>query len=131
MSKIDRLANQALQLKKAFLMAIAIANLGDKISQTDYIIPAYQTWRNKELKRHIQDLEDDFNVIAKIIFLNWKPGLSYKKLKTRKQRVIFLILLTRKITLCNLVRKIIGVSLRNYKKRKAWIYEIREANDTI
>jgi hypothetical protein len=72
MNKINRLANQALQLKKGWLVLMALSCQGNNLTGNDIFIPDYQKFGNKELKRHIQDLEDDFDSAAKRAFLNWK-----------------------------------------------------------
>lgn len=72
MSKTNRLANEALQLKKAWLVTIALSGLFDQVKVEDLEIADYEKWGNKELKRQIKDLETDFDYIAKRAFLNWK-----------------------------------------------------------
>lgn len=72
MDKTNRLANQASQLNKAWLIGVALAGEGTLLESYHLNIPNYTKWRNKELKRQIQDLEDDFDDVAKRVFLNWK-----------------------------------------------------------
>jgi hypothetical protein len=71
MNKKIRLANQALQLKRAWLILVALAGLGDQLTEKEFIILDYSKWGNNELKRHIKDLEDDFDDIANRTFLDW------------------------------------------------------------
>lgn len=72
--KHDRLVAQALDLKKAWLLAVAIRGVGDQLTDASVTIPAYRTWENKALKRHIRELEEDFCDIAKHVLLNWNPS---------------------------------------------------------
>jgi hypothetical protein len=67
-----RLASEALQLKKAWLLAVAVRGSDSQMSQKDYYIPDYRNYENKWLKRHIKDLEDDFEDLAEQILLNWR-----------------------------------------------------------
>ena len=70
--KDTRLAEQAFQLKKAWLLAAAFIGAGKQMTEKDFTIPNYLAWENKLLKSHIADLEDDFEDIAKHVLLNWK-----------------------------------------------------------
>jgi hypothetical protein len=70
--KHRRLAEQAIALKKAWLLAAAMLGAGKQLTEKDFRIPNYFSWENKALKRHITDLEGDFEHIAKRLFLNWK-----------------------------------------------------------
>jgi hypothetical protein len=70
--KLARLADQALRLKKAWLLAAAFIGADKKMTEKDLVIPTYLAWENKLLKHHIADLEYDFEFTAKQIFLNWK-----------------------------------------------------------
>ena len=72
--KHTRLAMEALQLKRAWLLAAAIIGRCNRMTQKDFAIPNYLSWENKSLKRHIEDLEEDFEDLAKIIFQNWKTS---------------------------------------------------------
>lgn len=67
-----RLATEALQLKKAWLLTAAVMGVGHQLTKTEYIIPKYLTWNIKSLKQHIEDLKDDFESHAKQLLLDWK-----------------------------------------------------------
>lgn len=70
--KHKRLVLEAWQLKRAWLLAAAVLGIGRQMNERDYLVPNYITSENKWLKRHIRDLEDDFDNLAKHILLNWK-----------------------------------------------------------
>ena len=70
--KHRRLVSEALQLKQAWLLAAAFTGFGKQLAEKDYRIPNYIARDNKWLKRHIKDLEDDFEDRAKRVLLNWK-----------------------------------------------------------
>lgn len=67
-----RLAAEAFHVKKAWLLAAAMVGIGRQLTEKDYFIPNYASFENKWLKRHIKDLEDDFEVLAEQILLDWK-----------------------------------------------------------
>ncbi len=67
-----RLVHQALKLKKAWLLAAAFIGAGKQMTEKELIIPNYLAWENKRLKCHIEDLEGDFEHIARRVVLNWK-----------------------------------------------------------
>ena len=66
-----KLAEEALRLKKAWLFAAAMLGIGHRLTAKQYIIPDYFASDNKWLRRHIEDLKDDFQDLAKHILLHW------------------------------------------------------------
>jgi hypothetical protein len=72
LEKHSRLARHALTLKKAWLLAAAIIGAEHHLGAEERTIPNYSSWNNKALKKHIKDLEGDFDDIAKRILLHWK-----------------------------------------------------------
>ncbi len=77
--KHARLAAEALQLKKAWLLTAAVMGLGPQLTEKEYFIPNYLARENKWLKRQIEDLQDDFENQAKQILLNWKRSSLQSK----------------------------------------------------
>src|SRR5690348_6738760 len=70
--KHERLAAEANRLKRAWLLAAAIMGIGKQLTPVEYLIPNYLAQDNKWLKRHIEDLEDDFDDLAKRMLRSWK-----------------------------------------------------------
>lgn len=70
--KHKRLVLEALQLKRAWLLAAAI--LGRQFTEKELFIENYISRDNKWLKRHIANLQDDFELLAKQMLLDWNRG---------------------------------------------------------
>ncbi len=68
----DHLVKKAVTLKKAWLCAVATYGAGNQLKQSDYIIPNYKEWSNKNLKIHLSILQEDFVSIMDQLFSNWK-----------------------------------------------------------
>ena len=62
-----RLADQALRLKKAWLLAVACQGLGNRLGSKELTIPAYRSWTRQELQEHVQNLIRDFVSIMRTI----------------------------------------------------------------
>ena len=59
----ERLADEALKLKKAWLLAavwIGTDAFGGKLGPRELLIPAYKTWKRKDLQEHVPKLLEDF-----------------------------------------------------------------------
>jgi hypothetical protein len=69
--KHSRLVEEAIILKKAFLLIAVLGGHGNRLGEQDRKIPNYQNWENKSLKRHLADLEDDIERFEKPLLLNW------------------------------------------------------------
>lgn len=73
--KITRLAAEALQLKKAWVMGIALMGKPVTLPPAHLVIPNYLHWQVKPLKRHIEDLQDDLDQFGKaFIFDGWSSA---------------------------------------------------------
>jgi len=76
-----RLVEQATVLKKAWLIVAVLGGGGAQLRIQDRLIPNYQTCENKSLKRHIEDLEEDFESFAKKILSGLKRADVYSNAK--------------------------------------------------
>jgi SEC-C motif len=65
MGKTKPLAEEALLLKKAWILAMAW--LGQKVGREWLVPPNYSTWSNRELKCEIEKLQGDFGDVLKFI----------------------------------------------------------------
>lgn len=73
--KITRLATEALQLKKAWVMGIALMGKPDALPSAHLYVPNYLHWQVKPLKRHLEDLNCDLDQFgATFIFEGWNTG---------------------------------------------------------
>jgi hypothetical protein len=70
--KTQRLAGEAIRLKKAWLCLIGLLGKPANVSEEYLQIANYAAWENKKLKAHIKDLEDDVADLAKRALLDWK-----------------------------------------------------------
>jgi hypothetical protein len=66
----DRLGQSALRLKKAWLLAAILA--GGRLAKREAVIPNYETWTRKDLRRHVADLETDLQEVLGVILVR-KP----------------------------------------------------------
>lgn len=74
-AKITRLAAEALELKKAWVMGIALIGKPASLPPDHLDLPNFLHWQIKPLKRHIDDLKRDVDVIGKSLILNgWSPS---------------------------------------------------------
>jgi hypothetical protein len=70
--KHSRLVAKAYKLKKAWVMATAILGITGKLKGEELIIPNYHSFDNVWLKKYTEDLEDDFEALAKEMLLDAK-----------------------------------------------------------
>jgi hypothetical protein len=84
--KHERLVLEAFGLKRAWLVATVLAGLGVHLIDEQKLIPNYIAWENKSLKRHIKDLEDDFESLAKKLLPNWKRSQLHATVQWFAQR---------------------------------------------
>lgn len=68
-TKITRLAASALELKKAWIMGIALVGKPENLSSEHLALPDYQHWQIKSLKRHIEDLHCCIDEIGRVFIL--------------------------------------------------------------
>jgi hypothetical protein len=83
-TKNSLLAAEAIQRKKAWVMAIAIVGKPPSVSDHDLTIPKYGSakWQTKQLKRHLNELEMDLkSICAKYILLRWCPSTRQKTIR--------------------------------------------------
>ncbi len=72
--KITRLAAEALELKKAWVMGIALIGKPASLPSDHLVLPNYLHWQIKSLKRHLDDLHRDMDEIGKaFILVDWNP----------------------------------------------------------
>ncbi len=76
MDKKQRLVEEALVLRKAWILAMAW--VGQKVSDDWLSLPTYSAWPNKELKRELKKLEADFCEVLRFILAEWK-GVQVKR----------------------------------------------------
>ncbi len=77
--KITRLAADAVQWKKAWVMGIAI--IGNPANEPPDIldVPNYLQWQTKPLKRHLDSLRQDFDEIGRLLILDdWNSSQRNK-----------------------------------------------------
>lgn len=73
--KITRLAGEALKLKKAWVMGIALLGKPANVLQEHLELPNYLRWQIKPLKSHIKELKICMNDIGKAIILeDWNAA---------------------------------------------------------
>lgn len=66
-----RLANEALQLNKGWLLAAAVIGAGDRMIPMDFIIPNFLILEDKPLKSYVENLQKSFETIAEQIISDW------------------------------------------------------------
>ena len=77
--KITRLAAEALQLKKAWVVGIALIGKPANLPADDLTPPNYLLWQIKPLKRHLDDLQRDMDLVGKSFILeNWHAAQRNK-----------------------------------------------------
>lgn len=69
-AKITRLAAEALQQKKAWVMGIALIGKPVSLPSGHLDLPSYLDWQIKPLKRHLDDLKRDIDEVGKLLILN-------------------------------------------------------------
>jgi hypothetical protein len=82
--KNGRMAAEAIQRKKAWVMAIALIGKPASVSDHDLTIPNYGSghWKTKQLKRRLNELEMDLkSVCTKYILLKWSPSTLQKAVR--------------------------------------------------
>lgn len=73
--KIKRLAADALELKKAWVMSIVLIGKPANVQPSQFKLPNYEQWQAKALKRHIVDLRYDMDEIGKKFILeDWNSA---------------------------------------------------------
>jgi hypothetical protein len=83
-SKNSRLAAEATERKKAWVMAIALIGKPSNVPAHDLKIPDYYSahWQTKKLKRHLNELEMDVkSVCMEYILLKWGPSTLQKAVR--------------------------------------------------
>jgi hypothetical protein len=83
-SKNSRLAAEATQRKKAWVMAIALVGKQSNVSAHDLKIPDYCSghWQAKKLKRHLNELETDLkSICTEFILLKWSSSTLQKAVR--------------------------------------------------
>lgn len=68
-----RLAQEALRLKKASLLAVAVIGADGWLKHHDLVIPDYSTFDRDSLNRHVSGLKAAFQIVAKQLLLDWEP----------------------------------------------------------
>lgn len=66
-SKIDRLAGEATELNKAWVIAVAIVGRGNSILDGELIVPDYFIWPSNQLKKQIPKLEMSLDDVQKYV----------------------------------------------------------------
>lgn len=65
------LAAEAVKLKTAWACAVVLAGYGKQITAADSNVPNYTLWTTKALKRHLDDLQSDFERVLKHLVLDY------------------------------------------------------------
>jgi len=86
-AKVTRLAAKAVELKKAWVMGVAIIGKPDSVHPSELDVPGYDHWQAKPLKRHIADLEQDLDELGKrFLLMDWSPTRRNKAVPWLSQK---------------------------------------------